>query len=105
MPMGLERARARLDQFDDEIKLLVDEKMGELAERIAEYIRNNIRVDTGALQATVRVEDYGEGWIVIVGSDEATYAIPLDRIYGLLVDGSTFDDAVRIITDEWVGSF
>ena len=79
----------------------VNERLGELANEIAATIEAGIRVRTGDLQSTVRVEDTGDGQQVAVGYGEINYAVPLDAIYGLMADGTTFEDIVEMVIDGW----
>ena len=88
-------------RIEDQIVLSVNEQLGELANEIAATIEEGIRVRTGDLQSTVRVDDTGDGYQVAVGYGEIDYAIPLDAIYGLMADGTTFEEIVEMVVDGW----
>ena len=90
-----------ISRIEDQIVLSVNEQLGDLANEIAATIEDGIRVRTGDLQSTVRVEDTGDGYQVAIGYGEIDYAIPLDAIYGLMADGTTAEQIVEMVLDSW----
>ena len=103
LDLSISVGRQPMDVFADVVGK-IDASMRELAEDIARSMREQVRVDTGNLFSTIRVErprdgggQFEPGWAIIIGGPDAPYVVPLDVRHGAMRSGTVEEVATAII--------